>query len=117
MYKIINLEKWNVNYKLCQDQYEKTSSREVSSRIWAFYIYIYVCVCVCVCVLSLFSDAAVAQIIYRQLTGWSVNNAFGCRRIRLGPQLRHFPGIYIQGLRKTTKKITQGSRESDKLVL
>jgi hypothetical protein len=37
MYKIINLEKWNVNCKLCQDRYDKTTSHEVSSRIWAVY--------------------------------------------------------------------------------
>jgi hypothetical protein len=36
----------------------------------------------------------------------------GCGRKLLYPNLRYYPGIYLEGLRKTTKTLSQGSRSS-----
>jgi hypothetical protein len=64
--------------------------------------------------ISLFNDVSAAQTTQRRRTGLLITNWEGCGRKWSWPNSRHYPGICLEGLRKTTETLTEDSRFPDR---
>lgn len=65
-----------------------------------------------------FRTLSIAQAVWtglsRQMTGWLLNNGLGVRgKSRPYHNLRHFPSIYMDRLKKTTNKVSSALQNSN----
>jgi hypothetical protein len=69
--------------------------------------------CFTLFIYSYLTTLSISQTVQRLMIGWGwywIMNWKGCGRKQSWPNLRYYPSICLEGLRKTTKYLRQGSR-------